>query len=307
MGSDKHRYNSYGQFLKERFGCKVYKISVDGGFSCPNRDGIIGTGGCAYCSNDSFRPETANRLKSISQQVKDGIDHLTNRYGAGKFLVYFQPYTNTYAPLDVLIPLYESALDHPDVIGLSVGTRPDCIDPEKIAWFEKLARNYFVTLEYGLQSIYDKTLANINRGHTYQCWVDAMEMTRNRGIWLCAHLILGFPWETREEMLASADALSGKGLNFLKLHHFHIVQNTPLANEYREKPFPLIGFEDYVELVADFIERLDPDISIERFFGFAPIGQLIGPVWSKSKSGIRYAIEQRLIARDTQQGQRFKN
>jgi uncharacterized protein len=302
MGNEDRRYNSYGHFLRQKFGCKVYKISVDGGFSCPNRDGTVGTGGCAYCSNDSFRPETANRLKSIAQQVKDGIEHLNSRFGAGKFLVYFQPFTNTHAPLDSLIRLYEEALDHPDVVGLSVGTRPDCVDPEKIAWFEKLARNYFVTLEYGLQSIHDKTLERINRGHNYQCWVDAMNLARNRGIWLCVHLILGFPWETREEMLAGAEALAGRGVNFLKLHHFHVVRNTPLGNEYQDRPFSLIGFEEYVELIVDFLERLDRDIYIERLFGFAPMSQLIGPVWGKSKSEIRNAIEQRLISRNTFQG-----
>ncbi len=307
MGIEKRLYNSYGDFLKAKFGCKVYKISVDGGFNCPNRDGTTGAGGCAYCSNDSFRPVTANRVKSIPEQVRDGIEHLKNRYRAGKFIVYFQPYTNTYASLDDLIPLYESAIDHPDVIGLSVGTRPDCVDEDKIAWFEKLARTHFVTLEYGLQSIHDKTLIRINRGHNYQCWLDAMESTRNRGIQLCAHLILGFPWESREEMLAGAEALSDKGLDFLKLHHFHVVRNTPLGDEYRKQPFPLIGFEDYVNLTVDFLERLNPAIYIERLFGFAPMDQLIGPMWGKSKSEIRRAIEQRLAARNTYQGRRAQH
>jgi uncharacterized protein len=304
MTTEKRLYGSYGHFLKSRFGCKVYKISVDGGFNCPNRDGTIGTGGCSYCSNDSFRPRTANRQKSISDQVREGIEYLKKRYGAGKFIVYFQPFSNTHASLDNLIPLYEAAMDHPEVIGLSVGTRPDCIDAHKIAWFEKLSRTHFVTLEYGLQSIHDKTLARINRGHNYQCWLDAMNLTRNRGIWICAHLILGFPWESREEMLASAEALSDKGLNFLKLHHFHVVRNTPLGQEYQRQPFPLIGFDDYVDLTIDFLELLNPDIFIERLFGSAPMDQLIGPLWGKSKSEIRREIELRMIGRGTYQGRK---
>jgi radical SAM protein (TIGR01212 family) len=296
------RYSSYGRFLRERFGCRVHKISVDGGFSCPNRDGTLAVGGCTYCNNDSFRPESASRLKSIPEQVRDGIEKTRKAYGAEKFIIYFQPFTNTHGPLETLVPLFESAIDHPDVVGLSLGTRPDCIDEDKIAWLEKIAATHFVTLEYGLQSIYDTTLARINRGHDFQCWLDAMNRTRNRGIWLCTHLILGFPWETREEILHSADVLSDKGLNFLKLHHLHIVRKTMMEAEYRSRPFPLLGFEEYVELVVDFLERLNPDIYIERLFGTTPKGQLIAPIWGKGKGEIRRYIEQRLAARDTFQG-----
>jgi len=298
------RYNPYGRFLKKKFGCRVYKVSVDGGFSCPNRDGTIAVGGCTYCNNNSFRPKSANRQQSVSDQVKAGIESLRKQHDAAKFIAYFQPFTNTHAAIEELIPLYESALDHPDVVGISLGTRPDCVDEEKLAWLEKLARTHFVTLEYGLQSIYDTTLARINRGHDFQCWLDAMSRTRNRGIWLCAHLILGFPWETREEMLQGADVISCQGLNVLKLHHLHVVRNTALENEYRANPFPLLGLEDYAELVVDFLERLDPAIYIERLFGTAPKDQLIGPVWGKSKAEIRAYIERRLAERNTYQGSR---
>lgn len=298
------RYNPYGRFLKKKFGCRVYKVSVDGGFSCPNRDGTISVGGCTYCNNDSFRPKSANRQQSISDQVKAGIEFLRRQNDAAKFIVYFQPFTNTHGAIGDLIPLYEAAVDHPDVVGISLGTRPDCIDEEKIAWLEKLARTHFVTLEYGLQSVHDATLARINRGHDFKCWLDAMSRTRNRGIWLCTHLILGFPWETREEMLHGADVISRQGLNVLKLHHLHVVRNTTLENEYRAKPFPLLGLEEYTELVVDFLERLDPAIYIERLFGTAPKDQLIGPVWGKSKAEIRSAIERTLAARNTYQGRR---
>jgi uncharacterized protein len=296
------RYNSYGRFLKERFGCRVYKVSVDGGFSCPNRDGTIAVGGCTYCNNDAFRPKSAESLKPISQQVSEGIEFLRKRYKAEKFVVYFQSFTNTHAPLEVLIPLYEEALNHPDVAGLSLGTRPDCVDEQKLLWLEELAKTYFVTLEYGLQSVYDTTLARINRGHNFQCWMDAIKRARNRGIWLCTHLILGFPWESREEMLRSADILSDTGLNFLKLHHLHVVQNTIMEKEYKSKPFPLLGMEEYADLVVDFLERLNPAIFIERLFGAAPENLLVGPIWGKSKGEIRRTIEQRLAIRNTRQG-----
>jgi radical SAM protein (TIGR01212 family) len=243
-------------------------------------------------------------LKSIPEQVQDGMEYSRRRYGAEKFIVYFQPFTNTHGPLEALIPLYEAAIDHPDVVGLSIGTRPDCVDRQKIAWFEKLARTHFVTLEYGLQSIYDTTLARINRGHDFQCWLDAINLSRNRGIWLCAHVILGFPWETREEMLHMADVLSDKDLNFIKLHHLHVVRDTAMEAAYQADPFPLFGLEKYADLIVDFLERLSPAVVVERLFGSAPEGQLIGPVWGKSNSEIRHYIQRRFAVRDTYQGSR---
>ena len=300
------RYNAFGPFLKAKFGCRVWKISVDGGFTCPNRDGTISVGGCTYCNNDSFRPATATSLRPISEQVEQGIDYLRRRYRAEKFIVYFQSFTSTYAPLEALVPLYEAAIARADVVGLSLGSRPDCVDEAKIAFLEKLARTHFVTLEFGLESIYDKTLARINRGHNYQCWLDAMNCARNRGIWLGAHLILGFPWETRDEMLAMAEAISDRGLDFLKLHHLHVVQNTAMARDYQEQPFPLLGFEEYTDLVVDFLERLNPAIRVERLFGIAPAKQLLGPIWGKSKAEIQRRIENKLTRRNSYQGFRYK-
>jgi radical SAM protein (TIGR01212 family) len=299
------RYSSYGHFLKEKFGCRVYKVSVDGGFSCPNRDGVLSIGGCAYCNNDSFRPKSAERLKSIPEQMHAGMEYLRRRYGAEKFIAYFQPFTNTYAPLETLIPLYESAFIHPDVIGLSLGTRPDCVDESKLAWLEEFARNHFVTVEYGLQSANDGTLKQINRGHTFQSWLNAMAQTRDRGIRTGVHLILGFPWETREEIVQTAGIISNQGVNFLKLHHLHIVQNTVFEREYREKPFPLLGMEEYADLVVDFLERLSPEVYIERLFGIAPEDQLIAPIWGKSKAEIQRYIESRFVTRDTWQGSQY--
>ena len=296
------RYNGYGAFLRERFGCRVYKVIVDAGFTCPNRDGTVAIGGCTYCNNDSFRPQAVNRLKPIPEQVRTGITYLKRRYRAQKFVVYFQPFTNTYAPLETLIPLYESSLDHPEVIGLAVGTRPDCVNAEKICWFERLARQYFVTLEYGLESVHDRTLERINRGHDFQCWLDAVHSTRNRGIYLCAHLILGFPWESRDEWLAMADTVSSAGLDFLKLHHLHVVRHTALGRDYLKQPFPLLGYQEYIDLVVDFLERLNPEIRIERLFGLAPEDQLLGPHWGRTKAEIQHDIEQALVIRNTHQG-----
>jgi uncharacterized protein len=264
----------------------------------------VAIGGCTYCNNDSFRPKSATRLKPVSEQVEEGMDFLRRRYGAEKFIVYFQPFTNTHAPLSMLIPLYETALHHPDVVGLSLGTRPDCIDEDKITWLERLARTHFVALEYGLQSIYDSTLERINRGHNFRCWLDAMSRTRDRGIRLCTHLILGFPWEAREDMLHAADVISDKGLNFLKLHHLHVVRDTAMEGEYRANPFRLLGLEEYADLVVDFVERLNPQIYIERLFGTAPADQLIGPIWGKSKAEIQRYIDQRFADRNTFQGRK---
>ena len=299
---DRLRYNAYGSFLKEKFGCRVYKVSVDGGFTCPNRDGTIATGGCIYCNNASFRPPSADRISSVAAQIEAGVAYLRKRYRAEKFIAYFQPFTNTHAPLDVLAPLYETALSHHDVIGLSIGTRPDCIDEAKIAYLERLAARAFVTVEYGLQSIHDSTLKRINRGHDVQCWINAMERTRNRGIWLCTHLILGFPWESREQMLQGAEFLSGKGVNFLKLHHLHVTRDTELARMYHDRPFPLLSLEEYANLIVDFVLRLDTEIYIERLFGSAPENELIAPVWGKSKAEIRRCIDQTFILRDARQG-----
>ncbi len=300
-----NRYNSFGTQLREMFGCRVYKVIVDAGFTCPNRDGTVAVGGCTYCNNDAFRPQAVDRLKQIPEQVREGIRYLRRRYRARRFIVYFQPFSNTHAPLERLIPLYESALGHPEVIGLAVGTRPDCVDDDKIAWFENLARSRFVSLEYGLESIYDDTLARINRGHDYNCWLNAVGRTRNRGITICAHLILGFPWETRSQILAMAGAVSRSGIDFLKLHHLHVVRNTILGREFQREPFPLLEFEEYVDLVVDFLERLSPSIALQRLFGLAPESQLLGPCWGKTKAEMQFRIERRLAERQTYQGRLF--
>jgi len=281
---------SYGRFLRDKFGCRVYKVGIDAGFDCPNRDGSLSTAGCAYCNGESFRPKTSDRIKPIEQQIAEGTDYLRLRYGAEKFIAYFQSATNTYAPLDVLAPRYEAAVAQADIVGLAIGTRPDCIDEEKLAWLERIAEKYFVTVEYGLQSASDETLRRINRGHDVASWRNAVAMTRGRGIYIGTHMILGFPWESREAALSGARTVSEAGIDFLKLHHLHIVRGSPLAEEYLNRPFHLPDLEQYAELVADFIERLNPNICIERLFATAPAGQLIAPVWGKSKAEITQSI-----------------
>jgi radical SAM protein (TIGR01212 family) len=290
---------SYSRFLRDKFGCRVYKVSIDAGFNCPNRDGFLSTAGCAYCNGDSFRPKTSDRAKPIEQQIAEGTDYLRLRYGAGKFIAYFQSATNTYAPLDILAPLYESAAAQADVVGLAIGTRPDCIDEEKLAWLQQLAKKYFITIEYGLQSASDETLRRINRGHDVASWKNAVAMTRGRGIYIGTHLILGFPWESREDTLSGARVVSEAGIDFLKLHQLHIVRGSSLAEKYQNRPFHLPDLEEYANLAADFLARLNPGIHIERLFATAPAGQLIAPVWGKSKAEIQRFIVSRLPAQHT--------
>lgn len=300
------RYNSFGAFVKKRFGASVHKVNVDAGFTCPNRDGTLGYSGCVYCNNDSFRPGSCKPTLSIKEQVRNGIGHLKKRYKADKFIVYFQPYTNTYAPVEELERLYKEAIEEPSVIGLAIGTRPDCIDKEKLSLIESLASEYYMLVEYGLQSIYDKSLEFIKRGHDYRAFLDALEMTKNRGIDIGAHMIVGFPTETREEMLAMADEVSALPINFLKIHQLQIVKDTPLAVMYRRELFHVFGYEEYLDFVVDFIERLSPDIVLQRLFATAPDDMLIAPRWDRNRHEILRDIEKLFIRRDTYQGKKFR-
>ncbi|MFQ5865313.1 MAG: TIGR01212 family radical SAM protein [bacterium] len=300
-------YNSYGQFLKEKFGTRVHKVPVHAGFTCPNRDGTVAVGGCTYCNIDSFTPRAARARVPIKEQVQMGIEYSKQRVGAEAFIVYFQPYSNTYAPLEHLNRLYEQALDHPEVIGLSVGTRPDCIEEAKLSYFEELSQEYFVTIEYGIESVHDETLRLVNRGHDYSCTVQAIKRTASRGIYTCGHVILGFPNEMAEQMLTTADEISKLPLNFLKIHNLHVVRYTEMAREYLRRPFHLFSFEEWVDMVCRFLERLSPHIIIERLYGDAPKDLLIAPVWCRNGSKIIYEIQQELKRRNTFQGRLAKD
>ncbi len=306
MNSSELRYNSYGNFLRNKFGCRIHKVPVHAGFTCPNRDGTIAFGGCTYCNIDSYTPESARTRIPIPEQVKTGIEYLKNRVGAKAFLVYFQPYSNTYASVEHLKELYEQALAHPEVVGISVGTRPDCIDDEKLSYFEQLSRQYFVTIEYGIESVHDETLRLINRGHDYARTVDAIKKTADRGIHICGHVILGFPNETMDQIITTADEISKLPLNFIKIHNLHVVRHTEMAREYSKNPFQLFSFDEWVELVCKFLERLNPEFIIDRLYGDAPKEILIEPQWCRNGSKIIHAIQQELKRKDTFQGKLFE-
>ncbi len=300
------RYNAFSAYMKSRFGSSVYKVSVDAGFTCPNRDGTIGTSGCIYCNNACFRPVSCESALPISEQIHNGIGHIKRRYKADKFLVYFQPYTNTYASVDELERLYSEALANPAVIGLAIGTRPDTVDDQKVALLQSLAEKYFVLVEYGMQSMYDRTLEFINRGHDYETFLEALEMTKSRGIWIGAHIIVGLPTETREEMLAMADELSHLPVDFLKIHHLQVIKDTTLAVMYRENPFHVFNYDEFIDFVTEFIERLSPSIVLQRLFATAPEDLLIAPRWGKSRQKTIRDIERKLVLKDTWQGKKQK-
>lgn len=292
--------------MKRRFGSTVYKVNVDAGFTCPNRDGTLGTSGCIYCNNDSFSPNSCRPSLSVSEQVRNGISYIRKRYKTEKFLVYFQPYTNTYAPVAELERLYTEALSAPSVIGLAIGTRPDTVDEEKIAFIESLAKKYFILIEYGMQSIFDRSLEFINRGHNYDAFLRAINLTINRGISIGAHIIVGFPTETREEMLSMADEISHLPIEFLKIHQLQVVKDTLLEIMFRENPFHVFGYEEYLDFITEFIERLSPKIVLQRLFATAPESILVAPQWGKSRQEILRDIEKRLEIRNTCQGKKMK-
>lgn len=302
-----HRYNAYGQFLQEYFGHRIHKIPINAGFTCPNRDGTIAAGGCTYCNIASFTPESARARIPVKQQVENSVSYLKGRFKAQSFIAYFQPYSNTYASLEHLRDLYEQALSHPEIVGISIGTRADCIDDEKLAYLEELARDYFVTLEFGIESVHDETLRQINRGHGHRCTVDALHQSANRGIYLCGHVIFGFPNETKTQMMDTVAEVSRLPLDFIKLHNLHVVRYTELARQFRVKPFPVFDFDGWVEFICEVIEHLNPDFAIERLYGDAPKDLLVAPQWCRDRSAaeVIYAVQQRLKELDTYQGRFF--
>ena len=299
-------YNAYVDYMRSRFGGRVQKVSVHAGFTCPNRDGSKGWGGCTYCNNRSFVPPYCQPGMSIADQVKAGIAFLSRRYRTEKFIVYFQAYSNTYAPLERLKHLYEQALAHPQVIGLAIGTRPDCVDEEKIAYLAELAQKYFISIEYGLESISDATLQRLNRAQTFAEWEHAVAMTAGKGIEICSHVILGLPGETREHMLRTAEVISRYPIDSLKIHHLHVVKKTILASQYQREPFHLLGYREYLDLVIDFLQRLRPDIKIQRLVGETHPRHLIGPIWGLRADTIQREIEREMRQRNVWQGKLYR-
>ena len=296
------RINSYGSFLRRRFDCRVSKVNVDGGFTCPNRDGSRGTGGCIYCDPSSFSPKETVPLIPIEEQMAAGMAYHRARLKSEKFIVYFQKFTNTYAPVDRLSQLYRRALDHPDVVGISVGTRPDAITDQAIDLLSELARDRYVCVELGLQSSDDAILARINRGHTLDEYLAAVDRLAGRGIEICTHLIYGFPGETRPGFLKSARLISGLPVSSVKLHQLHAVEGTRLAQMYRDGSYTPLTLEEYLGGACDFLEELPARISIQRLFGSAPLAIRVAPNWDLKNNQMWYAVVNELKRRGTWQG-----
>jgi uncharacterized protein len=303
------RFNAYSNYFRSLYGARVQKVSIDAGFTCPNRDGSAGTGGCTYCNNDAFNPSYCMPEKSVTLQIEEGIKFHKWRYKeAVSYLAYFQAYSNTYAPLERLRQLYEEALVFPEVTGLIIGTRPDCIDDEKLRYLKELSSRCYLAVEYGVESCYNKTLRRINRGHTFEDAVNAIEKTAAYGINTGAHFIFGLPGETREEMLKQADIISGLPLKSVKFHQLQIIKGTKMEKEFMESPgdFELFTWEEYLDFIICFLERLNPSIVVERFTGEAPLRFLSGPGWGKKRADqIVNLIEKRLEELDTWQGRLY--
>lgn len=274
------QYNDFGTWLRKQFpDFRVQKISIDAGFTCPNRDGRISTGGCTYCDNRTFNPSYCDRNKSIREQLKEGKNFFNRKYSNMKYLAYFQAFTNTYGSVDLLKKMYEEALQEEDIVGLVIGTRPDCISTPLLDYLEQLSRQTFLIVEYGIESANNDTLRRINRGHTFECSKKAVEMTAERGILTGGHIILGLPNENREESLRQAPIISSLPLNILKIHQMQIIKGTRLAEEYLQNPFHLYTVEEYVRLIADYISLLRKDLVLERFVSQSPPELLIAPRW----------------------------
>ena len=303
----KVRYLNYNQVLKTTFAERVQKISINAGFTCPNRDGSKGIGGCTYCNNQTFSPEYCKPTRTVSQQVEEGIGFFHHKYQAQHYLAYFQSYTNTYDTIDKLKAIYDEALAYPKVVGLVVGTRPDCVNDELLDYFAELSRKCYVMIEYGIESTNDETLEFINRGHDFACAEKAIIATASRGIKTGAHIILGLPRESREVILGHAANLSRLPIDALKIHQLQLVRGTRMAKQFVENPewFNLFSASEYVDLVVDFLERFNPDIAIERFVSQSPQKLLIAPEWGLKNFEFTAKIEKRLVERDTWQGRLF--
>jgi len=299
------RFHSYNQHLRRKFGERVHKVSVDAGFTCPNVDGTVTTGGCTFCDNRSFSPSRRLPRQGILGQIDEGIRRIQTRNPAEKFLAYFQPATNTYGPVDKLRRLYEEALTHPAVVGLAIGTRPDCVPEEVLALIEELAGRTYVSLEYGMQTIHDRSLVWMNRGHDYASFLDAYERSRGRGFEICAHVILGLPGESHDDMLATAHELARLRIEAVKLHNLYAVRDTKLADQLAAGEVRMLERDEYIQVLVDFLELLPPECIVERVAGDAPPDYLVAPAWCLDKVGVRQALLNELERRDTWQGKRY--
>lgn len=302
--TERKRYREFGDFLRERFPFKAQKIAINAGFTCPNRDGSKGRGGCTYCNNQTFNPGYCQTDKSVADQLAEGVRFFSRKYPEMRYLAYFQAYTSTYGEQERLERLYEEALDYPGVVGLVIGTRPDCVPDRLLDYLARLSEQVLVLVEYGVESTLDRTLRRINRGHDFAEAEEAIRRTAARGIAVGAHLILGLPGESRDEILGHADRLSELPLTTLKLHQLQLIRHTRMALEFERQPedFHLFTVDEYIDLAIDFIERLDPAIALERFVSQSPKELLIAPDWGLKNYEFTVRVNRRLAERDSWQG-----
>ena len=296
------RFHTYNFHLRRRFGRRIHKVSVDAGFTCPNVDGTVTTGGCNFCDNRSFSPSRRLPRTGIAGQIEEGIRRIKRRYKVDDFIAYFQPATNTYAPVPKLRRLYEEALAAPQIVGMAIGTRPDCVPDDVLELLTEIAGRTYLSVEYGMQSMHDRSLDWMNRGHHHAQFVDAVERSRGRGFEVCAHVILGIPGETHEDMLATARELIRLQVDAVKLHNLYAVHGTPLAEQVRRGEVSLIERDEYVRTVVDIVEMLPPTMIVERVSGESPPGFHFGPAWCLDKIDVRRALEAEFVRRDTWQG-----
>jgi radical SAM protein (TIGR01212 family) len=304
----KRRFNSYPEYFRAHFGNRVQKLTVDAGFTCPNRDGTKGHGGCTFCNNNAFNPSYCTPAKSITRQLEEGIQFHKKRYRrVEKYIAYFQAYSNTYGPVHQLKKMYEEALNYPGIIGLIVGTRPDCVNEELLDYFSSLSGNLYIMIEYGIESCYNATLSKVNRGHSFEDSMKALEMTAKKGIRQGAHFIIGLPGETEPDILAETEIISEMPVNNLKFHHLQIVKDTTMAGDFEINPgaYRLFNLEEYLDLMVQVVEKLNPEFVIERIAGEAHPDYLIQPKWGLRYDEVLRKFENKLQEMDTFQGKKY--
>ena len=299
------RYHAYNFHLRQKYGFRVQRVSVDAGFTCPNVDGTVAVGGCTFCDNRSFSPSRRLPRGSIRDQIDEGIRRLKRRYTCDHFMAYFQPATNTYAPVERLRRLYLDALAHEQVVALAVGTRPDCAADEVLDLLQAIAQDTYLSLEYGMQTMHDRSLDWMNRGHHHDASVDAIDRSRGRGFEICAHVMLGLPGESHDDMLATARELARLQVDAVKLHNLYAVKQTPLADQVARGEVRLISRDDYIRTVVEFLELLPPTTIVERISGEAPANFFVGPSWCLDKPAVKRALDAELLRRDSWQGKRY--
>lgn len=303
-----NRYKNFSNYLKEKYGVRVQKISVNAGFTCPNRDGTKGVGGCVYCDNQTFSPDFTNKIIPIKQQIEDGIKYFSKKYPSQKYIAYFQNYSNTYAPVAILRKKYFEALEHPCVVGIAISTRPDCLNDEILQLLSEINQQYQVFLELGVESTNDKTLTFLNRCHNFEDVINATKLLQKYGIWTTLHLIFGLPYETKGDLKTKAKQISLLGIQSVKLHQLQVIKNTELARLFIQKKIDLqpLSIDEYLDWVILFLEYLSPDIYIERFTAESPIEFVLAPQWNKIKNyHVVEMIKSEMEKRNTFQGKLY--